>query len=132
MLPLGSSTSIRTSPMEQQEKWNHATRDHVPMRCNHWRCKEICQHYSRLQRVYNAELGLINHTMQTYQDMWNTTKGMPIEEGMDYAVSVSCAMKAIVHHHLYMKTGSGCNRTFPDCVMTFAFGWGKTDIQNRS
>ena len=34
-------------------------------------------------------------------------------------------MKSIVHHHLYMKTGCGYDRTFPDCMMTFAFGWGK-------
>ena len=39
-------------------------------------------------------------------------------------------MKAIVRHHLYMKTGSGCDQTLPDCMMTFIFGWGKTDIQN--
>ena len=30
-----------------------------------------------------------------------------------------------------MKTGSGSDRTFPDCMMTFVFGWGKTDIQHR-
>ena len=62
--------------------------------------------------------------MQTYQDTWNTTKGMPIEERMDYATATPCTMKAIVRHHLYMKTGSGC-------MMTIVFGWGKTDIQNR-
>ena len=69
--------------------------------------------------------------MQTYQDTWNTTKGMPIEERMDYAMATFCTMKAIVRHHLYMQTGSGCDRTFPDCMMTFAFGWGKTATQNR-
>ena len=42
--------------------------------------------YSRLQWVYNPEYGLINHIMQTYQDTWNTTRGMPIEERMDYAI----------------------------------------------
>ena len=28
-----------------------------------------------------------------------------------------------------MKTGSGYDRTFPDAMMTFVFGWGKTNIQ---
>ena len=68
--------------------------------------------YSRLQWVYNPEYGLINYIMQNYQDTGNTA---------------SCAMKAIVRHHLYMKTGSGCDRTFP---MTFEFGRGKADVQN--
>ena len=35
-------------------------------------------------------------------------------------------IKSIVRHHLYMKTGSGYDRTFPDA---FVFGWGKTNIQ---
>ena len=35
--------------------------------------------YSRLQWVYNPEYGLINLITQTYQDTWNTTRGMPIE-----------------------------------------------------
>ena len=30
-----------------------------------------------------------------------------------------------------MKTGSGCDRTFPDYMTTIVFGWGKTEIQNR-
>ena len=67
--------------------------------------------------------------MQTYHDTWNTARGMPIEERMDFAMA-TCTMKAIVRHHFYMKTGSGCDRV-SDCMMTFAFGWGKTDIQNR-
>ena len=85
--------------------------------------------YCRLQWVYNPAYGLINHIMQIYQDTWNTTRGMPIEERMDYAMATSYSMKAIVRHHLYMKTGSGCDRTFPDCVLTFAFARGKIDIQ---
>ena len=28
-----------------------------------------------------------------------------------------------------MKTGSGFDRTFPDVMMAFVFGWGKTNIQ---
>ena len=43
----------------------------------------------------------------------------------------SCTMKSIVLHHLYMKTGSGYDRTFPDAMMTFEFGWGKADIQQQ-
>ena len=77
--------------------------------------------YSRLQLVFNPEYGLISRIVQTCQDMWNTTRGMPIEERMDYAMATSCAMMAIVRHHLYMKTGSGCDRTFPDCMMTCVF-----------
>ena len=52
---------------------------------------------------------------------------MPIEDRLDYAMATSCTMKAIVCHHLYMKTGSGSDRTFPVCVMTLVLGWGKTD-----
>ena len=44
-------------------------------------------------------------------------------------MEASCTIKSIVHHHLYMKTGSGYDRTFPDVMMTFVFGWGKTNIQ---
>ena len=35
----------------------------------------------------------------------------------------------IVRHHLYMNCGSGYDRTFPDVMMTFVFGWGKTNKQ---
>ena len=48
---------------------------------------------------------------------------------MEYAMETSCTLKPIVCHHLYMKTGSGFDRTFPDVMMTFVFGWGKTNIQ---
>ena len=67
--------------------------------------------YSKLEDVYTPDQGLINHIIQKYQKTWNE--------------------KAIVRHHLYMKTGSGYDRTFPDCVMTFVLGWGKTDIQQQ-
>ena len=40
--------------------------------------------YSRLQWVYNPAFGLLSHIMQTYQGTWNTTRGMPIEERMEY------------------------------------------------
>ena len=48
---------------------------------------------------------------------------------MEYAMETSCALKSIVRHHLHMKAGSGYDRTFPDVMMTFVFGWGKTNIQ---
>ena len=48
---------------------------------------------------------------------------------MEYAMETSCALKSIVRHHLYMKTGSGFDRTFPHFMMTFVFGRGKTNIQ---
>ena len=41
----------------------------------------------------------------------------------------SCAIKDIVRHHLFMKRGSSPDNTFPDCMMTFVYGWGKTNIQ---
>ena len=44
-------------------------------------------------------------------------------------METSCTLKSIVRHHLYMKCGSGYDRTFPDVMMTFVFGWGKTNIQ---
>ena len=56
---------------------------------------------------------------------------MPIEERLDVAMTTSCTMKSVVRHHLHTKTGSGYDRTFPDCMMTFVFGWGKTDIQEE-
>ena len=48
---------------------------------------------------------------------------------MQYAMNTSCTLKSIVRHHLYMKCGSGFDRTFPDVMMTIVFGWGKTNIQ---
>ena len=44
-------------------------------------------------------------------------------------METSCTLKSIVRHHLYMKCGSGYDRTFADVMMTFVFGWGKTNIQ---
>ena len=44
-------------------------------------------------------------------------------------METSRTIKPIVRHHLYMKTGSGYDRTFPDVMMTFIFGRGKTNIQ---
>ena len=44
-------------------------------------------------------------------------------------METSCTLKSIVRHHLHMKCGSGYDRTFPDVMMTFVFGWGKTNIQ---
>ena len=48
---------------------------------------------------------------------------------MEYTVETSRTLKSIVRHHLYMKCGSGFDRTFPDVMMTIVFGWGKTNIQ---
>ena len=73
----------------------------------------------------------MNNIMQTCQDTRNETLGMPIEDRLDYGMATSCTMKAIARHHLYMKTGFGSDRTFPDCMMTFVFGWGKAGIQHR-
>ena len=56
---------------------------------------------------------------------------MPIADRLDYKMATSCTMKSIVRHHLYMKTGSGYDRTFSDCMMTFVFERGKTDIQKE-
>ena len=44
-------------------------------------------------------------------------------------METSRTLKSIVRHHLYMKCGSGYDRTFPDVMMTFVFGWGKTNIE---
>ena len=44
-------------------------------------------------------------------------------------METSCTLKSIDRHHLYMKTGSGYDRTFPDVMMTLLFGWGKANIQ---
>ena len=44
-------------------------------------------------------------------------------------METSCGLKAIIRHHLYMKCVSGDDRTFPDVMMTFVFGWGKTNTQ---
>ena len=59
----------------------------------------------------------------------NETENLPLVGSMEYAMETSCTLKSIVRHHQYMKTGSGYDRTFPDVMMTFVFGWGKTNIQ---
>ena len=85
--------------------------------------------YSKLQHVYNSTNGLVNILMRTYQRLWNETKNLPLVDRMEYAMETSCTLKSIVRHHLYMKCGSGFDRTFPDVMMTIVFGWGKTNIQ---
>ena len=85
--------------------------------------------YSRLQHVFNPANGLMNILMKAYQRLWNETENLPLVDRMEYAMETSCTLKSIVRHHLYMKTGSGYDRTFPDVVVTFVFGWGKTNIQ---
>ena len=85
--------------------------------------------YSRLQHVFNPANGLMNVLMKAYQRLWNETENLPLVDRMEYAMETSCALKSIVRHHLYMKAGSGYDRTFPDVMMTFVFGWGKTNIQ---
>ena len=85
--------------------------------------------YSRLQHVFNPANGLMNTVMNAYQRLWNETENLPLVDRMEYAMETSCALKSIVRHHLYMKTGSGYDRTLPDVMMTFVFGWGKTNIQ---
>ena len=84
--------------------------------------------YSRLQHVFNPANGLMNILMKAYQRLWNETENLPLDR-MEYAMETSCTIKSIVRHHLYMKNGSGYDRTFPDVMMTFALGWGKTNIQ---
>ena len=85
--------------------------------------------YSKLQHVYNPTNGLVNILMRAYQRLWNATKNLPLVDRMEYTVETSCTLKSIVRHHLYMKCGSGVDRTFPDVMMTIVFGWGKTNIQ---
>ena len=85
--------------------------------------------YSKLQHVYNPTNGLVNILMRAYQRLWNATKNLPPVDRMEYTVETSCTLKSIVRHHLYMKCGSGFDRTFPDVMMTIVFGWGKTNIQ---
>ena len=85
--------------------------------------------YSKLQHVYNPANGLVNILMRTYQRLWNETKNFPLVDRIVYAMETSCTLKSIVRHHLHMKCGSGYDRTFPDVMMTFVFGWGKTNIQ---
>ena len=71
----------------------------------------------------------MNILMKEYQRLWNETENLPLVDRMEYAMETSCALKSIVRHHLYMKTGSRYDRTFPDVMMTFVLGWGKTNIQ---
>ena len=71
----------------------------------------------------------MNILMKAYQKLWNETENLPLVNRMEYAMETSCTLKSIVRHRLYMKTGSGFDRTFPHVMMTFVFGWGKTNIQ---
>ena len=77
--------------------------------------------YSRLQHVFNPANGPMNILMKAYQRLWNETENLPLVDRMEYAMETSCAIKSIVRHHLYMKTGSGYDRTFPDVMMTFVW-----------
>ena len=85
--------------------------------------------YSKLQHVFNPANGPVNILVKAYQRWWNETKNLRLVDRMEYAMETSCALKSIVRHHLYMKCGSGYDRTFPDVMMTFVFGWGKTNLQ---
>ena len=87
--------------------------------------------FSKLQSVYNPEHGLMNYIMGKFKNLRNGTQDTPLAERMDFTMSTSCAIKSIARHHLYRKEGSGFDRTFPDCMMTFVFSWGKTDIQQE-
>ena len=88
---------------------------------------------SKLQSVYNPENGLMYYIMEKFKRTWNETQDMPLADQMDFSMSTSCTIKSIVRHHLHTKTGSGYDRTCPDCVMTFVFSWswGKTNIQQE-
>ena len=77
--------------------------------------------FSKLQSVYNPENGLMNYIMEKFKKLWNETQDMPLAERMDFPMSTSSTIKAIARHHIHMKTGSGYDRTFPDCMMTFVF-----------
>ena len=87
--------------------------------------------FSKLQSVYNPEQNLMNYIMGKFKNLWNGAQDMPLAERMDFTMSTSCAIESIARHHLYMKEGSGFDRTFPDCVVTFVFSWGRTDIQQE-
>ena len=84
---------------------------------------------SKLQHVYNPANGLVNILMRAYQRLWNETKNLPLVDRMEYAMETSYTLKSIVRHHLYMKCGSGYDRTFPDVMIIIVFGWGKANIQ---
>ena len=85
--------------------------------------------YSRPQHVFNSANGLMNILMKAYQRLRNETENLPLVDRIEYAMETSCTLKSIVRHHLYMKTGSRYDRTFPDVMMTFVLGWGKTNIE---
>ena len=125
----------RTSEITQDSKHGLRQSTHFPSRtsiCYHCVLSQPSEHHpwSSKRGFQNGIMPLV--TMYQCDAITgdarksaNTTRGMPIEERMDNT------MKAIVRRHLDMKTVSGCDRTFPDCMMTFVFGWGKTDIENR-
>ena len=85
--------------------------------------------FSRYQQVYDPESGLMNYLMKNYQKMWNEA-AQKSEYRVDITMTTTTTIKSLVRHHIHTTTGSGYDRTFPDCMMTFVFGWGKTDIQN--
>ena len=82
--------------------------------------------FSKLQSVYNPEHGLMNYIMRKFKNLWNGKKTCRWRSEW-----TCCTIKSIARHHLHMKEGSGFDRTFPDCMMTFVFSWGKTDIQQE-
>ena len=114
--PSECSISIRTSAMVQQKKTYR---------------KVSCARYGVQVIRYNPESGLMNYITEKFKNLWNETQDMPLAERMDFTMSTSCTIKPIARHHLHMKEGSGDDRTLPDCMMTFVFSWGKTDIQQE-
>ena len=68
--------------------------------------------------------------MKNYQKHWNGGCNQ-IEDRLDVSMTSSCSIKSMARHHIHTRTGSGFDRTFPDCMMTFVFGWGRTDIQRK-
>ena len=129
--PLESDTSILSHGAAKEDLQNEIMPLVTLYRCDATAgdANKSANTYSKLQHVYNPTNGLVNILMRTYQRLWNETKNLPLVDRMEYAMETSCTLKSIVRHHLYMKCGSGFDRTFPDVMMTIVFRWGKTNIQ---
>lgn len=122
MQQLEFSMSIRTLVMEQLEKI---------FRMAEYTCDAITgdgsrsvNTYSKLQHVCRPDHGLLNHCQSHCQGIPNALecdRRMPIEDRLDISMETSRALKAIIRHILHMKTGSGYDRTFPDCMVAFTF-----------
>ena len=57
---------------------------------------------------------------------------MPLTERLEISAEASSTLQSIVQYHLYTKNGTGQDKAFPDCMVTYVFHWGRTYHQDAN